>query len=277
VSAIRPVFDSETWWTVEGSETWSKRAALAAASAAHVIVLVFSMSSVPVRPGIAEGTPDGINVETIDAETYERLTSSTAGRHAHEASAQPTAVQQPLPQKPDEIESHQQDEPSQHDKAIPASATPAARPPEAHDNDFADLIEKFAKPTLEHDLRKHAVTQSQRASPRTATLDPNAGHTLEAQIKATLAHRGAVSEFARHVARTVNRAKPAFADSRGIVIVEFIVLPDGEISDLKLVVSSRNSALDSDVVAALQGIRFKPPPPGTPLAERSFSITFTYR
>jgi TonB family protein len=231
------------------------------------------------RDGLGEkdGTPQGINVEMIDAAALEALFSSVdRGQHhvdmLQQALPPATPPSQPLRE---EVAS----EPVAPALAPPVAAPPVLSTPAPSDAD-ADVAALRADLNLMSVLPKAAAGAQKRSAQSTAlAADTQAREQefLQSISKASLAHFGAVDEFTKMVARVLARHKPVSHGLRGRLVVSFVISEAGELRELKLVHSSGLADLDTLVLASLEKAGFARPPPKTPLRDRTFEITYRYR
>jgi TonB family protein len=98
------------------------------------------------------------------------------------------------------------------------------------------------------------------------------------EIVIAAARAGQRDEYKLAIYRAISANQPrGLAGQAGIVKVEFRVMPDGSVTDVRIAASSRSRQLDENVMATMRGLRL-PPPPRTLTADRLiYDLEFTFQ
>ena len=94
---------------------------------------------------------------------------------------------------------------------------------------------------------------------------------------ASITRSGENDEFGRGVIRALRQTMPATNGTTGRVTVRIFFSEAGNLSDVHLVQSSGNPALDQQVVFAVRMSSFPIPPTASSLADRTFLVSYLYR
>lgn len=236
------------------------------------------------RIGDPNGSLEGVNVEMIAAEEYDKkYLSFSAGKDKIDQEATIGATErpkveavkpEPKPEKPEQAERPEkvEAEQAQKDKAEPRDIETAGIPPPKPDP------KQEAKPKAE----PRQATPAQRTLSeaeieqiiQTARQDFQSAAQMSS--KAALAAMGNASPFVRGVLRKLKSTMPRSRGMRGSLVLRFIIADDGSVAAVGVPRSSGNPALDKLVADAVAATRFDVPPSGIPDAERKFEITYDY-
>ena len=91
------------------------------------------------------------------------------------------------------------------------------------------------------------------------------------------ASRGAMREYARHVAQALAKARPKGIGGYGTVKIKFVLSPEGRLAAAEVLASSGNTKLDAVALDAVRRTVFPIPPPGTTVAQLTYEIPYRFR
>lgn len=118
----------------------------------------------------------------------------------------------------------------------------------------------------------------------TAAAPPAGGNTARGDSADTPAQRapataspGAVREYASYVSQALAKAKPKGVGTYGTVQVKLRISPDGELTSVEIGKSSGNKKLDEMVLAAVQRVKLRTPPPGMTADQRWYQVSYYFR
>jgi TonB family protein len=285
--------------------------ALACAVVAHVMLISGFVLSLPQRRmGEKGGRPEGVSVAMVDAaDLASRNTFAEHARlpspHSPARSAPPSPAAPPLPEaQPQKVEPHRE-LPRPHDPKAPELVTPdeAARQEQTRGKEAKErkqetvdwpidlkaleqraAAERAAK-AREAEAKRAAKPQEQqtmaKASPPLQLSLPDSALMLDGQSAsfsrpAGITRSGENDEFGRGVIRSLRKTMPDMGTRRGRVTVRFLLSPDGNLVEVRLVRSSGNPMLDQGVLFAVQQTSFPFPPPNAPPVDRTFLVTYIY-
>jgi TonB family protein len=126
---------------------------------------------------------------------------------------------------------------------------------------------------------------------KTEPEDPDAKKTADAEgkenrqtVNAVEAVQGSsgtsagdMEKYAREIGLTLAKTHPRARGRKGNVSLTFVVGQTGEITSLKVTVSSGDATLDAAVSEAVLGSKFPPPPAGMTEMQRTYVIPFRFR
>ncbi len=256
---------------------WSKRAlyvAIAAAFLLHLALLTpFMIRPAPSAPdvhelGMEEGTPEHLNVSVISEADLKRLSSDP---FRQEASPSPSPAETPAPPAESQAAPVPQEAPRKEASAADASArqkpddkkSPPFDPAgyiNAMSEQFGSQLKQVVKQAEErHEQAQHASRQAANAK----SFRPGA------------THQGKSDEWARKVLwELAATAEIGLMGNWGSAIVTFVVSEGGQVQGLRLIKSSGDNRRDQGALLAVKQARMPPPPPGLPLGDRTFEITY---
>lgn len=228
--------------------------ALGAAILLHLLPLVAATGALGVialpRPsqraiGADNGKDDGVNVEIIDADEYQRrYTSFTAGHSETDSEAKASAP----PLRPTLPAETAKERPLQ-----PPEPSPEREPPPPRKLSQADMAE---------------IMES-------AKLDMESA--MNATAIASVGARGQVSEHVRYVLRRFKQTMPPSKGHRGVVIIGVVLADDGRIAWVGILKSSGNKDLDELVASRVRGTHLDAAQKPLTPDERKIQITYEYQ
>lgn len=139
-------------------------------------------------------------------------------------------------------------------------ATPSPTRKSFDADKIKDLIEK-KPPSDDGDLAKPA------ASPGSSAVQRPPGITRS----------GENDEFARNVIRALQKTMPRQEGQFGRVTARIVVPENSSPADVKVLKSSGNSDLDSNVIFAARQTAYPLPPKNSTVADRTFIVTYVYK
>ncbi len=98
-------------------------------------------------------------------------------------------------------------------------------------------------------------------------------------LGAAAARPGEVQRYARNVVEALSRSRPrgGVGSTRGTVKVAFSITENGSLAAVRVVMSSGSAQLDATALAAVQKVRFPPPPPGMSMAQLTYEVPYHFR
>ena len=214
------------------------------------------------RLGDEAGRPDGINVEIINAEEYDRrYVSHTDGKGTGNEDAMPATAATASKATPTEVPPEKPKQP----QSAPAEAPPTEVPPTE-----APPTKAPPKPEVADALTSQEAEQLVRSAQSELTS------IVDASSRASLAAQGSASPAMRTIMRKLKRAMPSSNVTQGFLVVRIVLSADGGVASVGVLQSSGKPELDKRVVASIRGALA--PDPSTHLApkERLLQITYEY-
>jgi TonB family protein len=256
---------------------------LALAVGLHALPLVGLIMS-GTQPGADLGNDDAVAVEILDAAQFNQLEQSlVAGRNTAPnppagpsqppAAAPPAAQAQPTPPPP---------QPSV--KPAPALAAQAAQELPSEIDVPSTLSADDLDALLRQPIDAAAVGQAvqldrpverQRADAGTTKMSP-AEQVARNFNRSSFLRKGDSDAVERLVARELERNKPVSPGIAGRLVVTFGLSERGTFTNLRLAQGSGSARLDALILVSLQKTKLSLPP-GTPVGNREFTITYVYQ
>ena len=223
------------------------------------------ISALKVRPGdlgASDGEKDAVAVEVLNAAVFDERYPALIADKPGPPPVSPAAATKPAaPATP----------PAPQPAAGSAAAVPPAAP-EAFEALTLPLRTGTTPPPLDLAVSKSYLAALPKQRPMTAA------EFVARQLSGSARQRiGEIDEYERMIARELEQSKPVSNGVTGQLVVAFAVSQRGELQDLHMLRSSGKAPLDRLVLASLTGLRFKPPPAGAELRDRSFEITYDYK
>jgi protein TonB len=238
----------------------------------HLAVLVpfvvrFAGSTPTLEAGTEQGLPENVNVSVITDADLRSLSSVPFQQLA--PPPQPVQAEtQPTPEPPQEAAS-----------SAPSPAKPAreAALPDAKalhgPNDPSGFAARMAEEFTASMTRAFEDMERRKAAARSA---PRPASNLRT-FRPAASHNGRSDEFARAVAWALAATVPQGNGKWGNTIVTFVVSPNGQVQELRLLQSSGDNWLDTGALMAIKQTRLPTPPPGLPPGDRTFNVEYISR
>jgi TonB family protein len=243
------------------STTRELRVGLCLAVGVHLLLLVavtVDSHSPRSRVGERDALPNAINVDIVDASELEQ------GGVAQPNESQPSRVTK-ADDKPPAKATEQPRQGLEDIDGPPQNRTAKPMSKSVTDATTAKKKQKFNASADQ--LGNLGLDLTMPAMPSTSGVTRPAGITRS----------GENDEFGRGVIRALRQSMPAANGAIGRVTVRIFLSEVGNLSDVQLVQSSGNSALDQQVVFAVRMSSFPIPPTASSLADRTFLVSYLYR
>lgn len=244
------------------------------------------------RIGDPNGSPEGVNVEVIDAKEYQnKYLSFSAGKDKIDQEATIGSVERP---KVEASKPKPEPQPEKAEKPQPekqAQEQAEAEPPQKDKTETKDLETAGIpppKPEAKQKAEPKAEPRPRQAAPAQRTLSEaeideiiqtarqDFQSAAQMSSKAALAAMGNASPFVRSVLRKLKATMPKSRGMRGTLVARLVIGDDGAVVWVGIPRSSGNPELDKLVAEAIRTTRFDVPGPGVPMNERKFEITYEY-
>ncbi len=159
-------------------------------------------------------------------------------------------------------------------------STPAPQQPEQKKAEVPQEHPRDEPATADATTLLPAETPKQERK-ETSAAPPAGGNTARgdsadtpAQSAPATASPGAVREYASYVSQALAKAKPKGVGTYGTVLVKLRISPDGELTSVEIGKSSGNKRLDETVLAAVQRVKLRTPPPGMTADQRWYQVNY---
>jgi TonB family protein len=245
------VVQSRAWWL-----------SLSIACALHIALIACLLVSLQTSPGGGGVELDAIGVEIVSSDVlYARETGIANSAAAVAAASDPgaeaeAAASENKPPPPEKEETVKDPDPSPLDRA------PVEPPPRTADAD--DRPEAKEPPS---EARTEGGATSEGREPQHAAVVP----------PRSAAQVGAVNRYVMELRQRLARNRPRGLHIRGVVMVTFAVLPDGNIEYVRMAKSSGNASIDEAALSAVRHSAPFPAPPGVMTSsERVFTIPYRF-
>jgi periplasmic protein TonB len=286
-------------WRRERGRFWMWVTAATLVHAGLIVAASLSLSDAARRRiGEADGAPEGLSVEIVDAADLESRNT---------VKVDPPPSPPPSPQVPP-TPPQQQAPPVEQAQPAPPETTPPAPAPEEATSTTASIekdttpvppvegpaekpVEKAqpketkrAKETKEaKEPPKEAKEKSKAAPDRQAlrlsvpdmpALIPSGPGSAVARPP-NITRSGENDEFGRGVIRALKRTMPQ-VNWLGRVTIRLLLTDKGNIQEVQLMRSGGDPVMDQNVVFAAKQSNFPIPPNGSTVADRTFYVTYVY-
>lgn len=95
---------------------------------------------------------------------------------------------------------------------------------------------------------------------------------------AAAARPGEVQRYARSVVEALSGSRPkGLSGTKGTAKISFQISPDGSVVFVRIIASSGNPKLDAAAMAAVETVRFPPPPSAMTAAQLTYEIPYHFR
>lgn len=162
-------------------------------------------------------------------------------------------------------------------------STPAPQEPEQKKTEVLQEHARDEPATAEATALLPPETAKQERK-ETAAAPPVGGNTARgnsadtpAQSAPATASPGAAREYASYVSQALAKAKPKGVGTYGTVQVKLRISPDGELTSVEIGKSSGSKKLDETVLAAVQRVKLRSPPPGMTADQRWYQVRYYFR
>lgn len=153
---------------------------------------------------------------------------------------------------------------------------PALAPEPSHIHERKELVRPLSDNPVE-------PKKEEAASPTSvAPVGGTAARAIDDQSPSTqgmaAARPGDVQRYARSVVEALGRSRPkGLSGANGTARVSFQISQDGSVVSVRIVASSGNPKLDGAAKAAVEAVKFPPPPPNMTAAQLTYEIPYHFR
>ena len=287
----------DRWRDAGNASARALRPGFAIALLLHALVLALMLA--PSRESAGSSSLDGVTVELIDSDVFDRRKRVITGTGQDTVNAPPegagsekTAERAEQQAKPAGEPSPPTDTPAPPEPTAKPSETKQPPPPkpekplEGHDLDVlaTPLDSTFSVPP------KRVVELDTKQSPFAKPPSTPGSKSAEQQLSAAeryLERRSRTATkvqgspeldaYTKSTSLIVERSKPVSPGISGRVVVELIFTEAGRVNTLRVVQSSGKPRLDNIVLESLRRNQYLVPPPGTSLEDRTYELTYDYK
>ena len=221
--------------------------------------------------GEREGRPDGISVVLVDAADLMSRTSvpvdpSPAGSGSIAQPPPPNAAR-PIVRPPEPQEATARSTEREKPDALPLPGLTGKESGTAPATKKKSQLQSQPQPQPDLPLQLNLPDMTIAPPGRSASVARPPGVTRS----------GENDEFGRGVIRALRQTMPSPSGVLGRVTVRLFLSENGNLLDVRVIISAGDPYLDQSVVFAVKQASFPLPPAGSTLSDRTFLVSYIYR